>query len=262
MPPTFILSQDQTLQFGRCIKLGAKTQALRDQSMSQFEFEKPKHQQAPPQPKSRRVLQRLSQYSLVLANSRIEILEFKKISKRSLTELSKSKFFPPQPQHRNMSRQTTEPGRTTVPTSHRAVPHGWVRFAILPANYRLSTALAKTWNVPRPFSAVPRPSAGLRPSDWPIPHTLPRSHRVGGPGPGRPERSQPAAPCPEVPEGGSGRCRPSRHCRPARATRVGRRWKTDRSRDKLSSRPFPQMAVFSRWIDGLSRYPRGDDNLC
>ena len=81
--------------------------------------------------------------------------------------MSKSKLSTPRPQHGNTSRQTAKSERTFVPTSHRAVPHGWVRSTILPANYRLSTALAKTWNVPRPFSAVPGTSAGLRPSDWP-----------------------------------------------------------------------------------------------
>ncbi len=170
----------------------------------------------------------------MLANSRIEILEFKKISKRSLTELSKSKIF-----------SAPTAAREQVPANYgiwadkwfnqpQAVPHGWVSSAILPANYRLSTALAKTWELPGPFSAAPRPSVR------PIPHTLSPSHlslrtRAGQ----AREITQLEASCPKVPEGGSGRCRFSRHCRPAMATRAGRRWKTDRSRDKLSSRPFP-----------------------
>ena len=164
----------------------------------------------------------------------LKFLNSKKFQRGHLPNCQRAKIFPPQPQHENKSRQTTESGRINVSTSHRAVPHGWVSSAILPANYRLSTALAKTWELSGPFSAAPRPSVR------PILHTLSPSHlslrtRAGQ----AREITQLAASCPKVPEGGSGRCRFSRHCRPAMATRAGRRWKTDRSRDKLSSRPFP-----------------------
>ena len=100
----------------------------------------------------------------------LKFLNSKKFQRGHLPNCQRAKFFPPQPQHENKSRQTTESGRINVSTSHRAVPHGWVSSAILPANYRLSTALAKTWELPGPFSAAPRPSVR------PIPHTLSPSH--------------------------------------------------------------------------------------